>query len=122
MNKVKRQRVLELLDRFGPLPGLSLVKRSEHDTGWFSRRRLRRGAVYVLLCQMEDAGLIVSRRLPDGRRIYELRGALEYDRTPEEQKFFDEESERVRAMFHPTGECTCAGDGTCDWCVWRAEN
>jgi DNA-binding PadR family transcriptional regulator len=49
----KESIVLELLVRDGELYGLQLVARS--------RRRLKRGTVYVTLGRMEDKGYIASR-------------------------------------------------------------
>lgn len=29
--------------------------------------------------------------------------------------------EAADAVLHPTGRCTCAGEGHCEWCRWRAD-
>lgn len=60
----KKETVLALLDHFGPLRGLQMVKQSGG--------RLKRGTVYVLLGRMEDEGLLYSRRLADGQREYRI--------------------------------------------------
>ena len=29
----------------------------------------------------------------------------------------EKERERAQAALHPNGQCTCAGEGRCEWCV-----
>ena len=56
------QLILTLLARHGPSYGLQLVDAS--------RRRLKRGGIYVTLGRMEDKGLVTSSAGESGRRIY----------------------------------------------------
>lgn len=36
---------------------------------------------------------------------------------PRVRELLDAKERRLDAALHPTGRCTCAGAGTCEWCV-----
>ncbi len=38
-------------------------------------------------------------------------------RVPRVRELLDAKERRLDAALHPTGRCTCAGEGTCEWCV-----
>lgn len=64
--------VLNLLDEKGEMYGLEMVKASS---------LLARGSVYVILDHMEDKGLILSRPVLDGRRLYAITSLGQETRT-----------------------------------------
>ena len=66
-----RLAILSLLNE-GPRHGYDLMKTMA--ARWGSARRISAGSVYPTLQQLEDEGLITSKR-EDGRRVYELTDA-----------------------------------------------
>ena len=54
--------ILQLLIASGPTYGLDLVKHS--------RKKLKRGGIYVTLGRMEEKGLVTSTAAEGGRRLY----------------------------------------------------
>jgi predicted transcriptional regulator len=44
------------------MPGLEVVTRSEALHPWWSRRRLRRGTVYIVLNRLVEKGLVERQR------------------------------------------------------------
>lgn len=44
-------------------------------------------------------------------------GPMAPTRFPRIRELLDAKDRRLDAALHPTGRCTCAGEGTCEWCV-----
>lgn len=76
----------------------------------------------------EARGIIAA--LLEGGKIWTLGTTRDATKSPRWQEALaflarplpeEEPTPDATDLLHPTGRCTCYGEGTCEWCKWREQ-